>query len=237
VGVASTTPCLLRCGAASRVLGHLVMAPSTIGTFLRAFTFGHVRQLDRLGEQLLGRPWAAGAGPGDGPMTIDLDSTLCQVHGHHKQGAPYGDTHTLGDHSLRPRRRPGPPAAHYPRQPAERTRIIEAFRSERAVEYAEVLKRTPAFLDEMASERARGRATYAEVEESEADLERFQSWLAKIAARDYFDAPNAAQARAAVERCAQALAAFEQEALDAEAPNPSPATEPTPRLRVAEPGA
>jgi hypothetical protein len=83
---------LLRCGATSQVLGHRVMAPSTLGTFLRAFTFGHVRQLDRLTEQVLTRAWAAGAGPGDGPMTMDLDSTVCEVHGHAKQGAAYGYT-------------------------------------------------------------------------------------------------------------------------------------------------
>jgi hypothetical protein len=80
----------LRCGATFKVLGHRVMAPSTLGTFLRAFTFGHVRQLDRLAEQIQTRAWAAGAGPGDGPMTIDLDSTICEVHGYHKQGAAYG---------------------------------------------------------------------------------------------------------------------------------------------------
>jgi hypothetical protein len=91
---------LLRCGATARVLGHRVMAPSTIGTFLRAFTFGHIRQLDRLTEQLLGRAWAAGAGPGDGPMTIDVDSTICEVHGYAKQGAAYGYTRTLGYHPL-----------------------------------------------------------------------------------------------------------------------------------------
>jgi hypothetical protein len=91
---------LLRCGATSQVLGHWVMAPSTLGTFLRSFTFGHVRQLDRLTEQLLMRAWAAGAGPGDGPMTIDLDSTVCEVHGHAKHGAAYGYTHTLGYHPL-----------------------------------------------------------------------------------------------------------------------------------------
>jgi hypothetical protein len=68
------------------VLGHRVMAPSTLGTFRRAFTFGQVRQLDRLTEQLLTRAWAAGAGPGDGPMTIDLDSTVCEVHGHPQAG-------------------------------------------------------------------------------------------------------------------------------------------------------
>ena len=91
---------LLRCGATSQVLGHRVMAPSTLGTFLRSFTFGHVRQLDRLSEQLLTRAWAAGTGPGDGPMTIDLDSTVCEVHGYHKQGAAYGYTHRLGYHPL-----------------------------------------------------------------------------------------------------------------------------------------
>jgi hypothetical protein len=67
---------------------------------LRAFTFGHVRQLDRLADQLLTRAWAAGAGPGDTAMTIDLDSTICEVHGYHKQGAAYGYTHKLGYHPL-----------------------------------------------------------------------------------------------------------------------------------------
>src|SRR4029450_8874707 len=56
----------------------------------RHFAFGHGHQLDRLTEQILTRGWAAGAGPGDGPMTIDLDSTVCEVHGDHKQGAAYG---------------------------------------------------------------------------------------------------------------------------------------------------
>jgi hypothetical protein len=91
---------VLRCGQTAIVLGHRVMGPSTVGTFLRAFTFGHVRQLDRLTEQVLARAWAAGAGPGDGPMTMDLDSTVCEVHGHAKQGAAYGYTHTLGYHPL-----------------------------------------------------------------------------------------------------------------------------------------
>jgi len=122
--------------------------------------------------------------------------------------------------------------------PDEQAAVVEEFRRERAVEYAEVLERTPAFLAELATERARGRTTYAEVEESEADLERFRSWLAKIAARDYFDAPNAAEARAMVDRCAAELAAFEEAALAAEAPDPD-ATAPAPggtavrRLRLA----
>jgi len=91
---------LLRCGSTQAVLGHRVMAPSTVGTFLRAFTFGHVRRLDRLTETILGRAWAAGAGPGDGPLVVDVDSTICEVHGYHKQGACYGYTHRLGYHPL-----------------------------------------------------------------------------------------------------------------------------------------
>jgi hypothetical protein len=91
---------VLRTGSTAAVLGHRVMAPSTLGTFLRGFTFGHVRQLDRVAETVRGRAWAAGAGPDDGPMTIDVDSTVCEVHGHHKGGAAYGYTRQLGYHPL-----------------------------------------------------------------------------------------------------------------------------------------
>jgi ribosomal protein L30/L7E len=91
---------LLRSGATGSVLGHRVVAPSTVGTFLRSFTFGHVRQLDQVTATILQRAWAAGAGPGDGPLTIDVDSTICEVHGYHKQGACYGYTHRLGYHPL-----------------------------------------------------------------------------------------------------------------------------------------
>jgi Transposase DDE domain group 1 len=91
---------LLRCGSTGSVLGHRVMAPSTVGTFLRSFTFGHVRQLDQVTGELLSRAWAAGAGPGDGPLVVDVDSTICEVHGYHKQGACYGYTHRLGYHPL-----------------------------------------------------------------------------------------------------------------------------------------
>ena len=59
----------------------MVKAPSTLGTFLRSFRWGHVRQLDRVSRELLARAWAAGAGPGNGPLTIDLDSTICETYG------------------------------------------------------------------------------------------------------------------------------------------------------------
>ena len=69
----------LRAGGTARVLGFTAKAPSTLGAFLRSFRWDHVRQLDRVSRELLARAWAAGAGPGDGPLTIDLDSTICET--------------------------------------------------------------------------------------------------------------------------------------------------------------
>ena len=91
---------MLRAGSTASVLSHRVMAPSTLGTFLRAFTFGHVRQLEAVIGQALRRAWTAGAGPGDGPLVIDIDSTICEVDGKAKQGAGYGYTHKLGYHPI-----------------------------------------------------------------------------------------------------------------------------------------
>ena len=100
--------------------------------------------------------------------------------------------------------------------PAQEAGIIESFAQERSDEYAEVVSRTPAFLEELEQERRRGRLTYAEVEESEADLERFRTWLARIQARDYFAAPGGDEAVKEVDRCAAELAKFEAEALATE---------------------
>ena len=77
----------LRAGGTARVLGCVVKAPFTLGTFLRSFRWGHVRQLDRVSRELLARAWAAGAGPDDAPFTIDLDSTICKTYGLVKEGA------------------------------------------------------------------------------------------------------------------------------------------------------
>jgi len=91
----------LRAGGTERVLGFAVKAPSTLGTFLRSFSWGHVRQLDRVSRELLARAWAAGAGPGDAPFTIDLDSTICETYGLAKEGAVHhGYTHVRGYHPL-----------------------------------------------------------------------------------------------------------------------------------------
>ena len=91
----------LRAGGTAGVLDCLVKAPSTLGAFLRSFRWGHVRQLDRVSRELLARAWAAGAGPGDAPLTIDLDSTICETYGLDKEGARHhGYTGKRGYHPL-----------------------------------------------------------------------------------------------------------------------------------------
>jgi Transposase DDE domain group 1 len=90
----------LRAGDTQAVLGHGVLAPSTLGTFLRSFTWGHARQLDRVSGELLARAWSAGAGPGDAPVTVDVDSTICETYGLAKQGGVFGHTKVRGYHPL-----------------------------------------------------------------------------------------------------------------------------------------
>jgi hypothetical protein len=91
---------VLRSGQTRAVLGHGVSAPSTLGTFLRAFTFGHVRQLDRVLADSLRRAWAAGAGPGEDQLVVDVDSFVGEVYGYDKQGAGFGYTHKRGYHPI-----------------------------------------------------------------------------------------------------------------------------------------
>ncbi len=91
----------LRAGATGAVLGHVVSAPSTLGTFLRSFTWGHARQLDRVSAELLARAWQAGAGPGEEPVTIDIDSSIHETYGLKKQGgAKFTHTKVRGYHPL-----------------------------------------------------------------------------------------------------------------------------------------
>jgi len=83
---------LLRHGGMGRVFPD-VRAPSTLGTFLRSFTFGHVRQLDAVHTRVLAGlatvvpQLLAGV---DGLAFIDIDDTIREVHGYAKQGAAYG---------------------------------------------------------------------------------------------------------------------------------------------------
>ncbi len=90
---------VLRAGAAG-LLFDGTRAPSTVGSWLRAHKWSNVRQLDAISRELLARRWTAGAGPADlaAPLTIDLDSTIVEVHGRAKQGAAFGYTKVRGYH-------------------------------------------------------------------------------------------------------------------------------------------
>ena len=101
LGADSIDDCdVLRAGGTAALLGHRAMAPSTLGTFLRSFTFGHVRQLDRVLGESIERAWSAGAGPGSGRLVIDIDSFVGEVHGYQKQGTGFGYTGERGYHPL-----------------------------------------------------------------------------------------------------------------------------------------
>jgi hypothetical protein len=80
-----------------------VYAPSTVGTLLREFTFGHARQLESvLREHLVALCGRVDLLPGVGQdVFIDIDSLLRPVYGHAKQGASYGHTKIAGKQILR----------------------------------------------------------------------------------------------------------------------------------------
>jgi hypothetical protein len=81
----------LRHGGMGKVF-NVAYAPSTLGSFLRAFTFGHVRQLDAVSGRFLAglaarTPVVAGIGE---QVIVDIDDTIIEVHGYAKQGSGYG---------------------------------------------------------------------------------------------------------------------------------------------------
>ena len=66
-----------------------------------ASPWGHARQLDVVSRKLLARAWSAGAGPGDKPLTIDIDCTICETYGLAKAGGSrFTYTHVRGYHPL-----------------------------------------------------------------------------------------------------------------------------------------
>jgi hypothetical protein len=91
---------VLRTGRADALLGRWVPAPSTLGTFLRSFSWADARSLDKVAGELLKRAWSAGAGPGDGPLTVDVDSSICRAYGLKKEGVTFGYTKVRGLHPL-----------------------------------------------------------------------------------------------------------------------------------------
>jgi hypothetical protein len=91
----------VRHGNTEVVLGTGVLAPSTIGTFLRSFSSGHARQLDAVLEDLLQRAWDEGAAPDTESVTVDLDSSLLETYGLQKQGGnAFSYRHVRGYHPL-----------------------------------------------------------------------------------------------------------------------------------------
>ena len=91
---------VLRSGRCAVAIGQWMPAPSTLGTYLRSYTWGDCRSLDSVAAEVLRRAWHAGAGPGDGPLTIDMDSSITEVYGTAKQGAAFGHTKVRGYHWL-----------------------------------------------------------------------------------------------------------------------------------------
>ena len=94
---------LLRHGGMGRVFDH-AYAPSTLGAFLRSFTFGHVRQLDAVASRLLtglaGRSPLVGDVAGGEFVLVDVDDTVIEVHGYAKQGAGFGYSGVRGLNAL-----------------------------------------------------------------------------------------------------------------------------------------
>ena len=102
---------LLRQGGMGRMFAK-AYAPSTLGSFLRTFTFGHVRQLDAIASRFLialaglSRILNAGTGPADsatddaGYALVDVDDTIIKVHGYAKQGAGFGYSGVRGLNAL-----------------------------------------------------------------------------------------------------------------------------------------
>src|SRR6187431_2155618 len=100
---------LLRHGGMSRLFAK-AYAPSTLGSFLRAFTFGHIRQLDAVASRFLlalkgmtGLLGSATSDPKDEPTSyalLDVDDTVVEVHGHAKQGAGFGYNRIRGLNAL-----------------------------------------------------------------------------------------------------------------------------------------
>lgn len=94
---------LLRHGAMKKIF-NACYAPSTLGSFLRSFTFGHVRQLDAVASRFVvnlnGKAPLLGSVTDDQFVFLDVDDTIIEVHGHRKQGSGYGYSGVRGLNAL-----------------------------------------------------------------------------------------------------------------------------------------
>jgi hypothetical protein len=94
--------------------------------------------------------------------------------------------------------------------------IVSRFRADRGREYDEFAERCAALLDEIGKETGAGKYTFAEMEESEQDVEKLVRWLAKIRDRDFFPDERGQQSAAMLARCRSAVDAFSQAVYAAE---------------------
>jgi hypothetical protein len=94
---------LLRHGGMGRLF-NACYAPSTLGSFLRSFTFGHVRQLDAVASRFLANLGARapllGSPGAEEFVFVDVDDTIIEVHGYSKQGSGYGYSGVRGLNAL-----------------------------------------------------------------------------------------------------------------------------------------
>ena len=93
---------ILRHGAMTTLFDH-PYAPSTLGSFLRTFQFGHVRQLDAVASRLLcalNEHTPVLTGIGTERVMVDIDDTIIEVHGYAKQGSGYGYSGVRGLNAL-----------------------------------------------------------------------------------------------------------------------------------------
>jgi len=93
---------LLRHGGTGRVFAN-AYAPSTLGSFLRSFSFGHVRQLDAVASRFLTRLATQAPLVSVSPrerVMLDIDDTIIEVHGYAKQGSGYGYSGVRGLNAL-----------------------------------------------------------------------------------------------------------------------------------------
>lgn len=94
--------------------------------------------------------------------------------------------------------------------------IVAGFRADRGREYDEFAEQCAALLEELGKEGKAGKYTFAELEESEQDLEKLVRWLGKIQARDFFPDARGQEAAAMLARCQTAVEAFSQSVYAAE---------------------
>jgi hypothetical protein len=96
--------------------------------------------------------------------------------------------------------------------PQDETRIIEAFRTQRAHEYAEIIEECETkFVKEIEFEHFRQNYTFEEAEEIEQDLEKIRRWFDRVRDRDWFKAERRDEVEAWLARCQGLLARFEEE--------------------------